>query len=198
MTHKLNPNYPLTPEDINQLIDNIRSITKLPSETAYRLLATANELQQLFPAHLGWASSKTVSKLLLQRGLSYSQIEGGIRKFVIPLGSEALSSLSNRPDLDIRHKSSVSYADATGLEAALRSLLADDNRHLVPLDYPALRKAFPHVIGNSTDHKMTGILNRLSGIRMRGEDGKWRFIVSLTDEANAVYQRQLAIMSKEA
>ena len=198
MTHKINPNYPLTPEDVNQLIDNIRSLTKLPYESDFVLLATARELQSLFPAHLGWASSKTVSKLLTQRGLPYAELAGPTRRFAIPLGSEALAALSTNTRVTIKHKSQLPCSETKGLDFALQTLLSEDPAHIVLVDYPTMRRAFPHIIGaNVTDHALTSALTRISGIRMRSNDKKWRFVLQLNDEANAIYSRQLTLDEEE-
>ena len=198
MTHKLNPNYPLTAEDINQLVDNIRSLTKLPYESDFVLLATASELQQLFPAHLGWADPRTISQLLVQRGIPYKPIEGTMRRFAIPLGSEALAALSTNTRVTIKHKSQLPCSETKGLDFALQTLLSEDPAHIILVDYATMRRAFPHIIGATvTDHALTAALTRISGIRMRSNDKKWRFVLQLNDEANAIYSRQLTLDEEE-
>lgn len=187
---KRNPNYPLTPEDLQQLRSAIAAIMDRPRPTDYALRATAAELIKLFPAHLGWADPQVISEILADKGCKYSA-PNNLRRYTIPLSNESLFALAKVPNLDIRHRTQIPYAEVCGITQAVSTLTAP-NGHETLIDFDTFVKAFPHILPADLSHKSIGkVLTRFCNTKRKASNGKWCFVFPLSDEAAAVYAHAL-------
>ena len=187
---KRNPNYPLSTEDINQLHTAIAAIMYRPRPTGYCLRATAAELVRLFPAHIGWAGPQVISEILAANGCKYSA-PNNLRRYTIPLSNESLIALAKVPNLDIRHRTQITYSEACGLTQAV-STLTDPNGHETLIDLDIFIKAFPQLLPASLSRQSIGkVLTRFCNTKRKAANNKWCFVVPLTAEAASMYNRAL-------